>query len=211
MGFFQFLRAKDGVKVESGLRRKRMVAAPRYSSKIIKAGAVLQDTKALLNVWDTGLSVRDNLQQVRRRNLLGKPSRSRVDDILAILRQRYVAEEQVLRALATMVKRGCNGGGVDRILYFHAAQSDALLRDVVIELLWPQWARGVMEVNAREIESALQTWVQQGKTSGRWGGRQPSAASLRVYSRRCAILACSRERARSASRQLICPRRASRM
>lgn len=152
-------------KVDTDLEKKGVIAVPLYSSKIIKAGALLSDTKAFLNSWDPGQSVKENLQRVRRQNLMSKTSRSRAEDILAIFRQRYLAEKNVAGALATIVKRQSNGNTLDRILYFHAVRADALLHDVVIELLAPQWSRGIMEIDNNEIESALKKWVEQGKTS----------------------------------------------
>lgn len=156
-------------KVEDTPRKKGAITPPLYSSKIIKAGALLPDTKALLSAWNPGLSVSENLQCVRRQNLLGKTSRSRAEDILAIFRQRYLAEETVALALASIVKQQSNGHTLDRILYFHSVRADLLLRDVVIELLVPHWSRGVMEIDAQKIESALRKWVEKGKTSGAWG------------------------------------------
>jgi len=156
-------------KVEDVSRRKGTITPPSYSSKIIKAGALLPDTKALLSAWNPGLSVSENLQRVRGQNLLGKTSRSRAEDILAIFRQRYLVEETVALALASIVKHQSNGNFLDRILYFHSVRADLLLRDVVIELLVPHWSRGVMEIDVREIESALRKWVEEGKTSGPWG------------------------------------------
>ncbi len=144
-------------------------ASQPYSSKIIKAGALLPDTKVLLSCLDPGLSVSENLQRVRHQNLLGKTSRSRAEDILSIFRQRYLAEETVARALAHLVKNQCNGNTLDRILYFHAVRSDSLLRDVVIELLLPLWSRGSADIEIREIQLALRKWVEEGKTSGGWG------------------------------------------
>jgi len=140
-----------------------------YSSKIIKAGALLPDTKALLSCWDSGLSVNENLQRVRSQNLLGKTSRSRAEDILAIFRQRYLAEEAVARALATLVKRQFDGNTVDRILYFHSARADLLLKDLVIEYLVPKQAKGNMDIDVLEVEHTLTEWVKDGKTSGAWG------------------------------------------
>jgi len=136
---------------------------------IIKAGALIPDTKALLSAWDPMLSVNENIQRVRHQNLMGKTSRSRAEDILAIFRQRYLIEEGVARALATIVNRQSHGNTVDRILYFHAVQADALLHDVVIKLLAPQWSRGAMEIEGVEIESALKRWVEEGKTLAPWG------------------------------------------
>jgi len=156
-------------KSEDAPRRKGTITPSLYSSKIIKAGALLPDTKALLSAWNPGLSVSENLQRVRRQNLLGKTSRSRAEDILAIFRQRYLVEETVALALASIVKHQSNGNTLDRILYFHSVRADLLLRDVVIELLVPHWSRGVMEIDVQEIESALRKWVEEGKTSGHWG------------------------------------------
>jgi hypothetical protein len=154
------------VKTEDG--RKGDMRAPSYSSKIIKAGALIPDTKALLSAWDSSLSVGENLHQIRHQNLLGKTSRSRAGDILAIFRQRYLGEEAVVRALATLVRYQCNGRILERILYFHAARADSLLHDVVIDLLAPRWSQGLMDVSVREVELALKEWVKERKTSGSW-------------------------------------------
>jgi hypothetical protein len=156
-------------KIEDAPRRKGAITTPLYSSKIIKAGALLPDTKAFLSAWNPELSVSENLQRVRRQNLLGKASRSRLKDILAIFRQRYLAEETVALALAIIVKHQSNSNTLDRILYFHSARADLLLRDVVIEILVPRWSLRVMEIDVQEIESVLRKWVEEGKTSGQWG------------------------------------------
>ena len=75
-----------------------------YTSRIIKAGALLADTKTLLSHWDMTRSVQDNLDRIRRENVFGKASRSRVEDILAIFRQRYLTELRSLKALVVLVK-----------------------------------------------------------------------------------------------------------
>ena len=139
-----------------------------YTTKIIKAGALLPDTKALLSCWDPEQTVADNLREIRRRNLLGKTSRSRAQDILAIFRQRYLREESVAKALARLIRNRCNGNALDRILYFHAARADYLLRDVVLEILLPQWVRGVTEVSVTEVHRVIRQWVTAGKTTSIW-------------------------------------------
>lgn len=139
-----------------------------YTTKIIKAGALLPDTKALLSCWNPEQSMAENLRQVRRQNLLGKTSRSRAEDILAIFRQRYLREESVAKALVRLVRNRCNGNSIDRILYFHAARADSLLRDVVLEILVPQWARGVTQVSVAEVHRTLRQWVMAGKTTSIW-------------------------------------------
>src|SRR2546422_7341677 len=83
---------------------KRLRSSAPYSSKIIKAGASIGDTKTLLNHWDVNASVDENINRVQRDNVFGKASRFRVEDILAIFRKRYLSEESVTKALVTLVK-----------------------------------------------------------------------------------------------------------
>jgi hypothetical protein len=143
--------------------------ADRYSSRIIKAGALLADTKTLLAHWDLKTSVRANLDRIRRENLFGKASRSRVEDILAIFRQRYLGERSVLNALVILVQHQFPAADLDRILYFHAARSDRLLRDVVTDLLGPMQARGVVDIDVLDLQTTLAGWVAEGRTTGHWG------------------------------------------
>src|SRR5579864_6213584 len=83
---------------------KRLRSSAPYSSKIIKAGALIADTKTLLSHWDVGASVGENISRVQQDNVFGKASRSRVEDILAIFRKRYLTEESVTKALVTLVR-----------------------------------------------------------------------------------------------------------
>ena len=139
-----------------------------YSSKIIKAGALLPDTKTLLSHWDTMMTVEENLGRIRRENAFGKASRSRVEDILAVFRQRYLAEEEVVKSLVALVQRRLPAASLDRILYFHAARSDRLLHDVVTDWLVPLQGRGVADIDVDEVRQLLSKWVAEGRTSGQW-------------------------------------------
>jgi len=54
------------------------VAPPPYTSRIIKAVALLADTKTLLAHWDTAATVAANFDLCRREKVFGKASRSRI-------------------------------------------------------------------------------------------------------------------------------------
>lgn len=139
-----------------------------YTSRIIKAGALLPDTKTFLSHWDTAATTEDNLGRIRRENVFGKASRSRVEDMLAIFRQRYLSDEEVVKGLVVLVRRGLPAASLDRILYFHAAQSDRLLHDVVSDWLAPLQGRGVADIGVDEVQRLLSKWVGEGKTGGQW-------------------------------------------
>jgi hypothetical protein len=77
-----------------------------YTSRIIKASALIADAKVLLAEWDLEQSVAENLDRARRENILGKASRKRVKDVLRIFRQRYFDDADVGGALVTLAQGG---------------------------------------------------------------------------------------------------------
>jgi hypothetical protein len=150
---------KKGVSVSS---------PPPYSSKIVKASALLDDTKTLLSHWDVDATVPENLNRISRENIFAKASRSRVEDILAVFRQRYLVEADVVNALVVLVKNRFPAASLDRILYFHAARSDAVLRDAVTEILVPMQAQGIIDITPMTVQKVLAKWVEKGLTTRAW-------------------------------------------
>lgn len=145
-----------------------VVENARYSSKIIKAGALLPDTKMMLTNWDESADVRANLKEMQHSNLFGKTSRSRIEDILAIFRQRYLSEPGLLRALVILAKGNVAAESLDRILYFLALRADPLLHDAVTELLAVQLNRGRHDVDVKDVEIWLRDQIRAGKTPRPW-------------------------------------------
>jgi len=139
-----------------------------YTSKIIKAGALLSDTRMLLTHWDENVPVADNLERFLRQNLFGKTSRSRIEDIVGIFSQRYLREPAVLRALVSVCRSRLSSRAIDKILYFHACHADRLLHDIVTEILYEFHAEGRSDISTRDIQHALWQWVGQGKTASEW-------------------------------------------
>lgn len=157
--------------VDHGQKRNERGAHPTshlYSSKIIKAGALVAETKMLLSHWDAGRSVEANLQALLRENVWGKSSRSRVQDVCAIFRQRYLIEEAVIRALVVLVRGRFPSSALMSVFYFHSARSDRLLHDVVTEILQSRKDQGLVDVHVSDLHRPLAKWVAEGKTRGRW-------------------------------------------
>ncbi len=139
-----------------------------YTCRIIKAGALLPDTKTLLSHWDLSESIKLNLQRLQRENVFGKASRSRVEDIVGIFRQRYLTERTVTQTLVALVWERLPASALDRILYFHAAKADRLLHDVVTQIIGPMIARGISDISVDEIQKTVARWVNEGKTASEW-------------------------------------------
>jgi hypothetical protein len=169
--FFASSYLTSGEAVASAFDSKedaQMIEKKVYTSRIIKAGALLSDTKMVLAHWDALKSTTENLDAFKRENIFGKASRSRASDVLAIFDRRYLRDEAVTKALVQLVRNRFPDEALNRILYFHSAQSDQLLHDVVTEVLWDFYNRGKTEVHANELQSVLTRWVREGKTAASW-------------------------------------------
>ena len=87
-----------------------------YTSKIIRAGALLPETKTLLAYWDETLSVTENLGRAQRQNIFGKASRSWINQFLRSFRERYLADGPTAQALVTLVKNDFPAVSLDWVL-----------------------------------------------------------------------------------------------
>lgn len=96
------------------------------NSNISKRGALLDDTRQFVSLWDDDLSSAANLSLFNEQNLLGLPSRSRAADVtMYALRPRFVDPgEDVVPALRVL--RG-NPAAFSDACYFEAARADPLL------------------------------------------------------------------------------------
>lgn len=147
---------------------RRLRADATYSSKIIKATALLADTKTLLSHWNTAEALEENFSRIRSENVFGKASRSRVEDILAIFRQRFMMEDSVTKALVTLTQRKVPATILDKILYFHSARSDRLIFDFVTKILRQKLDRGLFDISLHEVQNTIKKWIEEGKTVSNW-------------------------------------------
>ena len=113
------------------------------TSNVQKGGALLDDTRRLVEAWDPSLDADENLRHVANGNLLGKTSRARTDDVLLrILKPRFVEPgPHVIRALATLLEHPAS---FIEACYYEASRDDALL--------------------AAFAEGPLFDWYEQGRT-----------------------------------------------
>lgn len=100
--------------------------------------------------------------------MLGKSSRSRVEDVLAIFRQRYINEPSVILALSTLVKGRFPSASLEQLLYFHSARSDKLLFDTVVDFLLPRLSQGIFDIQVQDIKQKINEFVRDGKTTSAW-------------------------------------------
>lgn len=164
------LKTTQSTKIARVATSKKRASA-LYTSKIIKAGALLADTQLLLAHWDLATSAQENLARIQQENLFGKASRARVADILAIFRQRYVADPHTLAALVALValvRANVSSATLVPIYYFLAARADPLLRDAALQVIAPLAERGETAIRIEPMERWLQEQARAGRIQKAW-------------------------------------------
>jgi hypothetical protein len=155
-------------------------AKPRYSSKIIKVGALLVDSKTFLQAYDEALSVEENLRRLRAANIFGKASRKRVSEILPIFRQRFCDDRPLARPLRKLARRAAPDDVLDRILYFHATRQDPLLRDFACGFVFERNRGSDSLIRPEEASAFLRDLLARHKQA--WGAETLSRVTQGLLS-----------------------------
>ena len=123
------------------------------TARIIKGGALLDESRLFVERWDPTKSEAENLAEFRTGNLLGKRSRARTEDAVAILRQRLVGPgPQVIDALKQLTTEA---EAFRDACYYEAARNDDLLAYVAGRVLAEMWGRGRTQVTVEDVDRAL--------------------------------------------------------
>lgn len=154
------------------MKSKSKAAAPQVlTSKIIKAGALIADTKTMLANWDTNASVSQNINHLQTSNLFGKASRSRIEDILAVFRQRYLESSDLVKALIALTSGLAAPELLDSVLYYYTAMNDSLVKAFVLEFVWPRYEKGFREVPLPLVKQWICDQVVAGRTTNAWSAK----------------------------------------
>jgi hypothetical protein len=115
-----------------------------FDARIIKGGALLDDTRRFLEAWDVQLGPAENLERIRASGALGKRSHSRTAAVLAVLRRRFIDSGaeivptlRLLRSDARTFREAC---------FYEGARTDPLLAAFAAEALfgWHQAGRAAV-------------------------------------------------------------------
>jgi hypothetical protein len=134
-----------------------------FTSNIQKGGALLDDARRVVEVWDLDHDATWNLSRVSEQNLLAKPSRARADDVLLrVIRPRLVEPgPQVIAALKRLLP---SPRAFSDAYYFEATRDDALLAAFAEGPLFEWWERGRIVIDVESVAGWLADLAQHGET-----------------------------------------------
>ena len=133
-----------------------------YTSRLLKGGAVLEDTLRVVELWDPELSPDENLHRISVENLLGKPSRARIDDLLYWVIQRRFVEPgpHLIPAMKGLVG---DRRAFREACYYETSRADDLLAAFAEGPIWEWWRQGRLSVDTHDALGWLSELAKSGK------------------------------------------------
>jgi Putative inner membrane protein (DUF1819) len=134
------------------------------SSFTLIKGAMINATYAVFAEWDFDCSKKDNLDRLRRENFIGANTTTWLRDIAKVLNRRFDPTARD-RALVLLAKNGCPIEEWKPILLWHMTRDEFLLRDFLINWLYPTFVSGAYRVRTEDLYDHLRSVARRGGTT----------------------------------------------
>jgi hypothetical protein len=139
----------------------RRVSPLTFNTGIIKGGALLEDTRRLLDLCDPELPPQENIRRLAQIGF-GK-TQARREDLLPILARRFLEPgAQLVRALKLLVS---DRQAFLEACYYETARTDPLVAAFAQGPLYRWWHEGHRQVTRRDVL----TWLQSFPATAAWG------------------------------------------
>lgn len=149
------------------------------SSFTIVKGSLIEETYAVFRDWDYALSKLENLKRVRQENTIGATSTNWALNVAKVLNRRYDPAGRD-RSLVELAKSGCDREVWKPLLLYHMTRDEFLVRDFLVNWLYPQFTAGAYRLHAEDVLPYLQALSK--KKCIEWSGRWSESTLERVAS-----------------------------
>lgn len=134
------------------------------SSFTIVKGALIPETYAVFAAWDLARSKRENLSRLRQKNFIGAGTETWLRYVVKVLNRRFDPDGRD-RALVVLAKQGCDVEVWKPLLLWHITRDEFLLRDFLLNWLFPAYDAGAFRVRPEELHDHLRDVGKRGGTT----------------------------------------------
>jgi hypothetical protein len=125
---------------------------------------MIDETYAVFAAWDFSSSKKSNLDRLRRENFIGAGTTTWLRDVAKVLNRRFDPNTRD-RALVLLAKNGCPIEEWKPILLWHLTRDEFLLRDFLINWLFPTFVSGTYRVRTKDLHDHLRSVRRRGGTT----------------------------------------------
>jgi hypothetical protein len=156
-----------------------MEARSKVASCLAIKGALIEETYAVFRGWDDGLSKTENLKRARQENRMAAKSANWARNVSWAISRRFDPTGRD-RPLAELAKAGCDREVWKPLLLFHLTRDDFLVRDFLLNWLYPRFSAGAYRLRAEDVLPYLQALSRNKGID--WSGDWSEATTKRVAS-----------------------------
>jgi len=156
-----------------------MAARSKVASCLAIKGALIEETYAVFRGWDDGLSKTENLKRARQENRMAAKSANWARNVSWAISRRFDPTGRD-RPLAELAKAGCDREVWKPLLLFHLTRDDFLVRDFLLNWLYPRFSAGAYRLRAEDVLPYLQALSRNKGID--WSGDWSEATTKRVAS-----------------------------
>ena len=120
------------------------------SSFTIVKGSLIEETYSIFRDWDYRVSKFENLRRVRDENSIGATSTNWALNVTKVMNRRFDPEDRD-RPLVELAKAGCDREIWKPLLLYHMTRDEFLVRDFLVNWLFPQFRAGAYRLRADDV------------------------------------------------------------
>lgn len=132
-----------------------MADRPKPASCLAIKGSLIEETYGVFRAWDDRLSKTENLKRARQDNTMGAGSANWAQNVSWALSRRFDPAGRD-RPLVELAKAGCDREVWKPLLLFHLTRDDFLVRDFLVNWLYPQFTAGAYLLGVEDVLPYLQ-------------------------------------------------------
>ena len=125
----------------------------KFSTRLIRKGALLEETYAVFQEWDLEESFAWNIDHMRTENIPGANNQAWLKEIITTLSSRY-ADDEYLESLVLLAKRVRVDVWRPCVLW-HIGRSDELYYQFATEWLFNQYVEGAFRLRTHDVEPCV--------------------------------------------------------
>jgi len=141
-----------------------------YTTELSKGQGMVDETLALLDLWEPGITVVQLKKKAVESGILGRSTAIRVEDIVGrVFAKRYLqGKNPPINQLKLLLKLGVPQRALNQVLLLFTARVHDVLFDFVTQVYWRKFAAGATEICRDDALDFLYTAAANGVLAPPW-------------------------------------------
>jgi hypothetical protein len=160
-----------------------MAATKNYNTALAKGHGIIEETLALLEIWEPDMTTQHLAEITIRKGLLRRATAKRTKDLVTrVFAPRYLIDDALpAKNLKILINSGVKTTSLEQLFFIYTARANAILHDFVCEVYWSKYSAGATHIATEDAHRFLENAYSIGKLSKRWSEEMTSRVARGLY------------------------------